>query len=74
MNEGCLLYTSGKMKKFLRVLALFLLPVALLYGLFAAVLVSTRELAGMEEIVAATLDGSLTLYGTSHHENFARCV
>ena len=59
------------MKKFLRVLALFLLPVALLYGLFAAVLVSTRELAGMEEIVAATLDGSLTLYGTSHHENFA---
>lgn len=59
------------MKKFLRVLALFLLPVALLYGLFAAVLTSTRELAGMEEIVAATLDGSLVLYGTSHHENFA---
>ena len=53
------------MKKFLRVLALFLLPVALLYGLFAAVLVSTRELAGMEEIVAATLDGSLTLYRTT---------
>lgn len=59
------------MKRFLRTLFLLLLPAVVLYGLFAAVLASSREMAGMGEIVAATVGGSLQLYGTSHHENFA---
>ena len=56
------------MKRFLTRLALFLLPAVLIYGLFAAALINTRELADLESIVAATADGSLTLYGTSHNE------
>ena len=56
------------MKRFLARLALFLLPVVLVYGIFAAALINTRELADLDTIVAATVDGSLTLYGTSHNE------
>ena len=59
------------MRRFLRILALFALPIVLFYGLLAAVLVNSRELAPMDEIVQATVDGGLVLYGTSHHENFA---
>ncbi len=57
------------MKKFLALAAAFLLPAALLYGLFAAALVNTQELAAVDEVVAATLDGEMSLYGTSHNEN-----
>jgi len=58
-------------KRFLRLLAVFLLPVVLLYALFAGALAATRERAGLDEITAAAADGTLVLYGTSHHENFA---
>lgn len=57
------------MKKFLALLAAFLLPAALLYGLFAAALVTTRELVPVDEVVAATTAGEMILYGTSHNEN-----
>ena len=57
------------MKKFLLLLAAFLLPAALVYGLFAAALVFTRELAPVDEVVEATVAGEMTLYGTSHNEN-----
>ncbi|MEG1931747.1 MAG: hypothetical protein RR075_01410, partial [Pygmaiobacter sp.] len=58
------------MKKFLRVLALFLLPVALFYGLLGTVLLSSRELAPLSEVVDAAVNGSLVLYGSAYHENF----
>ena len=57
------------MKKFLLLLAAFLLPAALVYGLFAAALVFTRELAPVDEVVEATAAGEMALYGTSHNEN-----
>lgn len=58
------------MKRFLTVISLFLLPVAVFYGLLAAVMFNTRELAVMDELVPATVSGELKLYGTAHHENF----
>ena len=59
------------MKRFLKILLVFLLPIVLLYGLFAGVLYSTRELATLDTVVTATVQGELVLYGTAHHENFA---
>ena len=59
------------LKRFLKILSVFLLPIVLLYGLFAGVLYSTRELAGLDAVVNATVQGDLVLYGTAHHENFA---
>lgn len=57
------------MKRFLKVTALFLLPVALLYLLFGVVLWNSRELAPLSEVVAAAADGSLQRYGSAYHEN-----
>lgn len=46
------------MKRFLIVISLFLLPIAVFYGLLAAVMFNTRELAVMDELVPATVSGS----------------
>lgn len=58
------------MKRFLRILAIFLLPVLLIYGLFALVLINSRELAPLDEVVDATVSGELVRYGSAYHENF----
>lgn len=57
------------LKRFLKVTALFLLPIALLYLLFGIVLLNSRELAPLDDVVAAAMDGSLQRYGSAYHEN-----
>lgn len=57
------------MKRFLKATALFLLPVLLLYLLFGIVLLNSRELAPLDDVVNAAVDGSLQRYGSAYHEN-----
>ena len=57
------------MKRFLKTVALFFAPVALLAGLFGAALVRSGELAPMEEVRAAVAEGRLTLFGFAYREN-----
>ena len=54
------------MKKLLTVVALFALPVLLIYGVFTAVVIKSREQATLEQVVAATLDGELVLFGNAY--------
>lgn len=58
------------MKRFLKITALFLLPFVLFYGLLGIFFVNSREGAPLDEVVSATVDGSLVLYGSAYHENF----
>ena len=58
------------MKKFIAVIILFAVPIALIYGVFGLVLINSGELKPLEEVVSATLDGSLKLYGSAYHESF----
>lgn len=59
------------MKRFLKIAAVFMLPILILYGVFGLVLKNSRELAALDEVVDATVAGELTLYGSAYHENFA---
>ena len=47
------------MKRFLKILALFLAPVILLLGMFSLALVRSGELTPTADIEAAALDGGL---------------
>lgn len=58
------------MKRFLKITVLFLLPFVLFYGLLAMVLQSSGETVALDQVVEATVDGSLVLYGSGYHENF----
>ena len=55
------------MKRFLKILALFLAPVILLLGMFSLALVRSGELTPTADIEAAALDGGLELFGITDH-------
>lgn len=62
------------MKAFLRAIALFLLPVALLYAVFAAVLWRSGELVPAQQVVSRTLDdagnatGKVRCFGLAYRD------
>lgn len=58
------------MKRFVSIVALFLLPFAVFYGLMAFILSNSRETAPLDDVVDATVSGELVLYGSAYHENF----
>lgn len=57
------------MKRFLKILALFLAPIALLLGAFSLALVRSGELAPTADIEAAALDGKLELFGLAYRDD-----
>lgn len=57
------------MKRFLKTLALFFAPAVLVVGLFGAALARSGELAPMEEVRRAALEGRLSLFGFAYREN-----
>lgn len=57
------------MKRFLKALALFLVPAVLVVGAFGAALVRSGELASMEEVRRAAIDGQLSLFGFAYRED-----
>ena len=57
------------MKRFLKILALFLAPVILLLGMFSLALVRSGELTPTADIEAAALDGGLELFGLAYRDD-----
>lgn len=57
------------MKRFVKTVALFLAPIALLVGLFGAALARSGELAPMGEVRAAAVEGRLALFGFAYRED-----
>lgn len=57
------------MKRFLKILALFLAPVILLLGVFSLALVRSGELTPTADIEAAALNGGLELFGLAYRDD-----
>ena len=57
------------MKRFLKILALFLAPVILLLGMFSLALVRSGELTPTADIEAAALNGGLELFGLAYRDD-----
>lgn len=57
------------MRRFVKTIALFLAPAVCVVALFGAALVRSGELAPMEQVRGAALDGSLSLFGFAYREN-----
>lgn len=57
------------MKRFLKTIALFLVPAVLAVGVFGAALLHSGELAPMEEVRRAALEGRLSRFGFAYREN-----
>lgn len=57
------------MKRFLKAIALFLAPAVLVVGAFGAALVRSGELAPMEEVRRAAIEGRLALFGFAYRED-----
>lgn len=56
------------MKKFLRVIACFLIPVMLVYGLFSVVLWRSGELTPTTSVIDSTLAGETKLFGLAYRD------
>ena len=57
------------MKRFLKILALFLAPVILLLGMFSLALLRSGELTPTADIEAAALNGGLELFGLAYRDD-----
>ena len=57
------------MRRFLKTIALFLVPAVLVVGVFGAALIRSGELAPMEEVRRAAAEGRLALFGWASREN-----
>lgn len=56
------------MRRFLKIIALFLVPVALVYALFTAVLWRSGELTPTQAVVEKTLAGEVRVFGLAYRE------